>query len=100
MVILLLIIFIQSCDTTEPPIVKNEPLIPLSEGNYWLYREYDLNPDGTGGTPRLWKFGFIIEKTTGKVPSDININNYELSRCAEDLSPIDDTGYSLYGENR
>ena len=96
-VILLLIVFIQGCDSTEPPIVENEPLIPLDVGNYWLYREYELNSDGTGGIPALKKFGFIIDDTLSQTINDIRVTNYKLFNCGEELEPYYDKPGSFEG---
>lgn len=74
-----------------PEPIEHEPLIPLSVGNFWLYLEYDLNPDGTGGIPRLWKFGFIIQNSPTRSTSELNSTVYLMSRCDEDMTPFDDT---------
>lgn len=97
-----LIFFMLGCkdNSVEPPPTEYEPLIPLSVGNYWLYRRYELNSDGTGGTPSQWKFGFIIQNPTIQLPGEINSSTYQMSRCSEDLVPFDDTGFTLYAGNK
>lgn len=70
-----------------PEPVKIEPLIPLSLGNYWLYRDYYLNPDGTGGRPFPIKLGFIIDDTVTQVINGENILNYKLFNCDSTLKP-------------
>ena len=70
-----------SCKKENPVVpepVKLEPVMPLSLGNYWLYRSYELNSDGTGGRPSLWKLGFIIDDTVTQVINGESILNYKL----------------------
>jgi len=57
--VILIPLLMMSCKKENPVIpepVKFEPVIPLSLGNYWLYRGFDLNADGTVRSPSLWKF--------------------------------------------
>lgn len=83
-----------------PPPVKYYPLIPLSVGNYWLYRGYDLNSDGTGGTPDLWKFGFIIQKLPQQPLKILDSTHLVMHECAENLSLLDDSKSATYGGNK
>ena len=96
----LLIATITGCHKNPVEPVEYKPIIPLSVGNYWLYLEYDLNSDGSGGTPSQWKFGFIIQNPLVQTPAVLNSTNYQMYRCGEDLKPIDDTNYLLYGGSK
>lgn len=82
-----------SCKKENPVVpepVKLESLFPLSLGNYWLYRSYELNPDGTGGRPSLRKLGFIIDDTVTQVINGERILNYKLFICDSTLKPAYD----------
>lgn len=74
-----------------------EPLIPLNVGNYWLYRAYQLNPDGSGGTPSLFKTGFIIDGTLSKTINNEKLLCYKLFNCGEELKPFYDKPGSFVG---
>lgn len=89
-----------SCKKENPVVpepVKLEPLIPLSLGNYWLYRSYELNSDGTGGRPSLWKLGFIIDDTVTQVINGESILNYKLFICDTTLKPSYDKPGNFQG---
>lgn len=99
----LVIFIITECkdnSVTPPPPTEYEPLIPLSVGNYWLYRSYELNSDGSGGLPNKWKFGFIILPLPIQPATILDTVNYNMSMCAEDLSPLDDSKYLQYGGSK
>jgi len=84
--------------SVEPlPPVQYDTLMPLSVGNYWLYREYELNSDGSGGTPSQWKFGFIIDDTLTQIINGERILSYKLFNCGEELEPYYDKPGSFEG---
>lgn len=94
------IIIISGCkgNITGPKLpVTYEPLFPLSIGNYWLYREYELNPDGSGGKPDSIKFGFIIDDTISQNINGNKIENFKLFNCGEELRPYYDKPGSFEG---
>jgi len=99
--VLILIIFFSIMSCKENPVipepVKTEPLIPLSLGNYWLYRDYYLNPDGTGGRPFPIKLGYIIDDTVTQVINGENILNYKLFICDSTLKPSYDKPATFQG---
>ncbi len=85
-------------DVVKPDqLIEYDTLMPLNLGNYWLYREYELNSDGTGGTPSQWKFGFIIDDTISQVINGEKIINYKLFNCDEGLKPYYDKPGSFEG---
>ncbi|PIP78126.1 MAG: hypothetical protein COW85_05395 [Ignavibacteria bacterium CG22_combo_CG10-13_8_21_14_all_37_15] len=88
--VILIPLLMMSCKKENPVVpepVKLEPLFPLSLGNYWIYRGYELNADGTGGRPSLWKLGFIIDDTVTQVINGESILNYKLFICDSTLKP-------------
>lgn len=93
----LLIATITGCHKNPVEPADYEPLIPLSVGNYWLYREYELNSDGSGGTPSQWKFGFIIADTLSQIINGERTLNYKLFNCGEELKPYYDKPSSFEG---
>jgi hypothetical protein len=89
-------------NSTEPPPVEYEPLIPLSVGNYWLYQNYLLDPNtGLRTHPEYnSKDGFIINDSLSQSMLGSNFISYNISICGEDLKPIDDTNYLLFGGSK
>ncbi len=82
------------------PITYN-PLIPLGVGNYWLYRGYTLNPDdGSVIFPDQYRFGFIIHNPSEQIINGEKRTYYQMSFSAENLKPLDDSQYSLYGGSK
>ncbi|MGE5499078.1 MAG: hypothetical protein ACM3Q2_13440 [Syntrophothermus sp.] len=74
-----------------------DTLMPLSIGNYWLYREYDLQADGTGSIPHLKQFGFVIDDTLTQIIKGGSILCYKLFNCGEELKPFYDKPGSFEG---
>ena len=98
--VILIPLLMMSCKKENPVVpepVKLEPLFPLSLGNYWLYRGFDLNADGTVRSPSLWKFGFIIDDTVTQVINGESILNFKLFRCDSTLKPYYDKPGSFEG---
>lgn len=99
------IVLSYSCkdNTTEPPVppeTKYEPLIPISEGNYWLYREYTLMSENyEGGDSNSSKYGFIISKLPIQLTTKLDTSNYVMYRCRENLTIFDDSQYIQVGGN-
>jgi hypothetical protein len=89
-------------NSVEPPSAKYEPLIPLSVGNYWLYQNYLLDPDNGSITHPEYnsKDGFIINDSLSQSILGSNFVSYNISICGEDLKPVDDTNYLLYGGSK
>lgn len=98
-VLITLIMFGCKDNSVEPlPPVEYKPLIPLSVGNYWLYRGYTLNPDnGSVNFPDQHKFGFIIDDTVSQIINGSRIVNYKLFNCGEELKPYYDKPGSFEG---
>jgi len=96
-----IIFIIASCkgNPIDPPTQNNyQPLIPLDAGNYWMYQEYGLDSEtGSVIDTNIWKFGFIILKLPPQPSTILDSLNYNISICAEDLSPLDDSKFTLYG---
>lgn len=89
--VVLISLLMMGCKKENPVVpesVKLEPLFPLSLGNYWLYRGYELNADGTGARPSVRKHGFIIDDTVTQVINGESILNYKLFRCDSTLKPF------------
>ncbi|MDP3682385.1 MAG: hypothetical protein Q8S01_00490 [Ignavibacteria bacterium] len=89
--VVLISLLMMSCKKENPVVpepVKLEPLFPLNLGNYWLYRGYNLNADGTVRSLCLWKFGFVIDDTVTQVINGESILNYKLFRCDSTLKPF------------
>ena len=91
-------------NTTEPPPLppetKYEPLIPISEGNYWLYMGYTLMSESyEGGRPDNWKFGFIIRKLPPQPATKLDSSNYVMNICGDKLTLVDDSKFNPVGGN-
>lgn len=101
--IVLVTLFVVGCDDTIEPVppVGYDTLIPLAIGNYWLYQGYYLNSDdGSVKFPEDSKFGFIIHNIPTQSTLNPNKGNFQMSICGEDLIPVDDTNYLLYGGSK
>jgi hypothetical protein len=90
-------------NTTEPPTppeTKYEPLIPISEGNYWLYRGYTLMSESyEGGSPDLDRWGFIIRKLPPQPATKLDSSNYVMNICGDKLTLVDDSKFNPVGGN-
>ena len=98
--VILIPLLMMSCKKENPVVtepVKLEPVIPLALGNYWLYRRYELNPDGTGGRPSLVKLGFVIDDTVTQVINGESVLNYKVFICDSTLKPFYDKPGSFEG---
>ncbi|MCX6170506.1 MAG: hypothetical protein NTX65_14265 [Ignavibacteriales bacterium] len=84
-----------------PEPVEHEPLMPLGVGNYWIYKEYNLDR-GTGAEKdsSLWRFGFIVLNPSEQLTNNKNKTNYQMSLCSNDLQPLDDSYSVLYGGSK
>jgi hypothetical protein len=101
--IVLMSITLMSCKdySVLPEPVEHDPLIPLSVGNYWLYQGYYLKPDdGSVNFPEHDKFGFIVHNPSSQLKNRVGSTNYQMSICGEDLLPVDDSNYLLYGGSK
>ena len=95
-------LIIVSCKDNSVEPIECEPLIPLRVGNYWLYQNYLLDPDSGSITHPEYssKDGFIINDSLSQSMLGSNFISYHISICGEDLKPIDDTNYLLYGGSK
>ncbi|MEW6509286.1 MAG: hypothetical protein AB1432_16260 [Bacteroidota bacterium] len=99
--ILLTFIMISCKDNSVDPLpVKYDPLIPLSVGNYWLYQGYYLYDDGSVNFPQDYKYGFIVSEPPLQLNDRKDTQYYQVSYCGEDLKPIDDSNWLLYGGSK
>ncbi|NOX66816.1 MAG: hypothetical protein GXO85_13745 [Chlorobi bacterium] len=71
--------------------------MPLNVGNYWLYREFELEPDGSGGEPDEWQYGFVIDGTMTLLIDGDSTKCFKLFHCWEDLKPYYDKPGSFEG---
>ena len=96
--LILVTFIITGCKDNPVEPVQYKPLIPLSVGNYWLYQNYLLDPDNGSITHPEYnsKDGFIINDSL----LGSNSISYHISICGEDLKPIDDSNYLLYGGSK
>ena len=69
----------------------------MDTGNYWLYRHYDFNSEDSSWIPNSWKFGFIILNLPPQPYTILDPTNFNMSMCAEDLTPLDDSKFMMYG---
>jgi|GEM_PF-3782663 hypothetical protein len=104
--LILLALIITNCKDNsvdpQPPSIKYDPLIPLNVGNYWLYKEYLLDPEtgGEGNSPVPWKFGFIMQNLPQQPATILDSNILVMYLCAEDLGVLDDSKFVTYGGNK
>lgn len=102
-ILFITVLILISCSADgDNPITPEEPigydtLIPLNIGNYWLYRQYELEPDGSGGTPDEWQFGFVIDGTMTLLIDGDSTKCFKLYSCWEDLKPFYDKPGSFEG---
>ncbi len=97
-----ILFFITGCKDNPVEPVKYEPYIPLDVDNYWLYQNYLLDPEtGAITHPEYYnKNGFIINNSLLQSLQGSNFVTYQISTCGEDLKPVDDTNYLLYGGSK
>lgn len=95
----MLLLFLQCNNTLNDPVKPVDPvdydtLIPLKAENFWIYKKYSLNSDGTVYSSYKFNSGFIVKNFKS------NRDVYNFYRCDTTLRPIIDTAYLEYGGSK
>lgn len=96
--LLIVLLFIPACEvTTEMPVLPElTELMPLEKGNYWIYQEQLLYPNGDFKYEVRENFGFIIRDTVRVKINGVWIKHYKLNCCYENRQIIDYSNLKPY----